>query len=481
VLATRGDRLALLRARFEGSGGDVGPSDVEFLQIIEVDLHGDAVAVVAFDPDDLHAAYVELDERYAAGEAAPHAAGWERNQRFWRALAARDWEKLAATFAPGFVLEDHRPLGLLASLSADDYVASVRALLDLRPDATLRLAHVLAIDDRRVLSVGRWAGGEPEGTFEIPVVNAVEFGPDGVRRWHFYNLDQLDEARTCYDRLRPDPLRIPPNAATRAMERFRDAGVAGDWGRFAALFPPAFHLVERRRMVHLEIDREQFLESFRPFFEMTSSTPVDEVLATRGDRLALCRSLWIGADGHSGLSEVEWLTILEVDDRGEPAAAVTFDTEDLAAARAELDRRYAAGEAAAHGRVAAGMGAFVRAIATRDWDAMSAVLSPDLVVNDHRPLGWETLRGSATYVESLKSLVDLAPDVRLRDDHMSFSDRVVLAVDTWVGTRDGGAFEAPRAVVFEFDVSGRVRGMDFYDPEQLEEARARFEAIAATG
>ena len=308
-----------------------------------------------------------------------------------------------------------------------------------------------------------------------------EFGPDGARRWHFYDLDQLDEARACYDRLRPDPLRIPPNAATRAVERCRDACVAGDWGRFAALFPPGFHLVERRRMVQLEIDREQYLESFRPFFEMTSSAPADEVLATRGDRVALCRNLWIGADRQAGPSEIEWLTILEVDDGGEPAAAVTFDTEDLDAARAELDRRYAAGEAAAHGRVAAGMGAFVRAISTKDWDAMRAVLSPDLVVNDHRPLGWETLHGPATYVESLKSLVDLAPDVRLRDDHMTFADRVALVVDTWVGTREGGPFEAPRAVVFGFDVSGRVRSMDFYDPEQLEEARARFEAIAATG
>jgi len=144
---------------------------------------------------------------YAAGEAAPYAAGWRESLRFWRALAARDWEQLVAVFAPDFVLEDHRPLGLLTSLSRDEYVASVRALLDLRPDATLRLTNVLAIGDRRSLAVGRWAGGEPEGTFEIPVVNAVEFGPDGTRRWHFYDLDQLDEAWSCYDPLRPDPLR----------------------------------------------------------------------------------------------------------------------------------------------------------------------------------------------------------------------------------------------------------------------------------
>jgi len=108
---------------------------------------------------------------------------------------------------------------------------------------------------------------------------------------------------------------------------------------------------------------------------------------------------------------------------------------------------------------------------------MSALLSPDLVVTDHRPLGWETLHGPATYVESLKSLVDLAPDVRLRNDHMSLSGRAALFVNTLVGTRECGAFEAPRAVVFAFDADGRIRSMDFYDPEQLAEARARFEEL----
>jgi len=56
----------------------------------------------------------------------------------------------------------------------------------------------------------------------------------------------------------------------------------------------------------------------------------------------------------------------------------------------------------------------VRGIAARDWDALRALFSPDLVVQDHRPLGWETMHGPGIYLESLRSLVDLAPDVRLR-------------------------------------------------------------------
>src|SRR5262249_42810753 len=156
VLATRGNRLMLGRYVWQGSDGHVGPSEIEYLSIIEVDDRGDHVAVVMFDPDDLDAAYAELDERYAAGEAAPYAAAWQTYLRLWRALAAQDWEQLVATFAPDFVIEDHRPVGLFTSFSRDEWVASARALFDLRPDTTVRLAHVLAIDDCRALTVGWW-------------------------------------------------------------------------------------------------------------------------------------------------------------------------------------------------------------------------------------------------------------------------------------------------------------------------------------
>ena len=53
---------------------------------------------------------------------------------------------------------------------------------------------------------------------------------------------------------------------------------------------------------------------------------------------------------------------------------------------------------------------FTRAFAERDWDALAARCAPDLVVHDHRLLGWGTLHGPAAYLEALRSLVELAPD-----------------------------------------------------------------------
>ena len=86
-------------------------------------------------------------------------------------------------------------------------MASIRALLDLRSDARLRVHHVLALDDRRSLTVIAWLGGEPEGTFDIPAVVVSEYGSDGLRRWDGYTLDQLDEAWARFAELGRRPAR----------------------------------------------------------------------------------------------------------------------------------------------------------------------------------------------------------------------------------------------------------------------------------
>jgi hypothetical protein len=202
VLATRGDRLALYRGSYEATDHVAGPSDAEWLGIIEVSPGGERIAAVLFDPDDLDAAWAELDARYGAGEAAPYAAAWEKWVRHTRAIAARDWEQLASVFVSDLVVEDHRPIGVLAVRSRDEYVASVRALVELRPDARLRVWHALALDDRRALTMVRWEGDEAEGAFDINSVVVTDYGPDGLRRREdLYGLDQLDAARARYAEL----------------------------------------------------------------------------------------------------------------------------------------------------------------------------------------------------------------------------------------------------------------------------------------
>jgi hypothetical protein len=72
LLATRGDRLALFHARWVFTEPGGGPSEIEFLQIWETDASGRIAGGVGFDPDDIDAAYAELEARYTALGAVRH-------------------------------------------------------------------------------------------------------------------------------------------------------------------------------------------------------------------------------------------------------------------------------------------------------------------------------------------------------------------------------------------------------------------------
>ena len=75
------------------------------LSVVEIDADERIAAVVVFDPDDIDAAFAELDARYLAGEAAAHAHTWSV---IARAYAAFNRHELPAT-TPDWVNIDHRP------------------------------------------------------------------------------------------------------------------------------------------------------------------------------------------------------------------------------------------------------------------------------------------------------------------------------------------------------------------------------------
>jgi hypothetical protein len=113
-IATRGERLALTRMRFEGDVDAGGGGDllIDYLVVDEVDGEGHSVAIVAFDPDDEDAAYAEVDARFEADPAAPQA----RPRVAWaRAVAQRDWDAVVAMCNPAFTQHDHRRLALLGT------------------------------------------------------------------------------------------------------------------------------------------------------------------------------------------------------------------------------------------------------------------------------------------------------------------------------------------------------------------------------
>ena len=74
VLATRGDRLVLGRLSFRGENRSVGTSEVEYVDVLEVDSAGLLVVDITFDPDDLDSAYAELEARSSLSTNAQSTA-----------------------------------------------------------------------------------------------------------------------------------------------------------------------------------------------------------------------------------------------------------------------------------------------------------------------------------------------------------------------------------------------------------------------
>ncbi len=482
LLATRGDRLALLRGGFEGTGGStsIGPSEIHVLTLIEVGADGRRVAQVRFDPDDLDAAYEELLTRYAAGEATEHPLIAAAQYRYARALSARDWEKLTSQFSRDFVMEDHRVLGMGTMHSGEEWVASQRSLLELRPDARLWLDHVV-VNGRASFVIGRWLGAERDGKFEIPFIAVQAVAADGrFDRWEIYDVEQLDIARARFAALAapPAPTRLIENTATRSLDRFVRAWAERDWNAVRTSYAPGFRSSDRRSLVRLDFDLDQHLEFQRPLFEMKSSRVVAEVLATRGDRLALTRVRTEVADDSVGPSEIPSLLVHEVDRDGQWLYIARFDADALDAAYAELDARYAAGEAARHPAMWAVVSGMGRAIRSRDWDRLTSYFSA-FVREDHRLLGAGRTNSIETYVAALRSLIDLRPDAFVRRKHLMLADRAALAVTSWLGRESEGEFEIPYVLVFEAGPDGRICREDAYDLDQLDAARARFAELAA--
>jgi class 3 adenylate cyclase len=473
LLATRGDRLALYRMRLSGSDGVAGPSEVPYLQIAESDASGKRSAGIAFGPDDLGAAYAELDARYHAGEAAPHARVWAGMQEFKRAFTERDWAALAARCSPEIVVHDRRLLGWETLHGPAAYLAALRSLVELAPDSQLRIDHVeMCAHGYLVITV--WEGTREGGAYEAPSLMVAELDAEGrIRRFDQYDLDRLDAARARYAELRSDPLRIPPNAATRVNDLHQQAIEAGDWDDLAQLVAPEMVFDDRRHGVQLTGDRDLFLASRR--VTARSARVSRTLLATAGDRLALFQTRWAGAL-EGGAFEAEMLTLLEVDANGRITAIIAFDPGDQRAASLELADRYFRSEEAREAPAASAE--LVRAVNAHDLVRLRAALPDDFYLHDNRRTGLGRLTGADAYVASLRAFLaetrDLTTDILY---HVAADERGSLSVGRMFGRlADGGAFEnvVVRLAVFR---AGRVVGLEVFEPEDLEVARARFEAL----
>lgn len=496
ILASLGEHLGLDRHVFTVEGlaeahlAGFGASDFDELSLLEVDERGHWIRLEVFAPDHLGEAIARLYQCHA--EQLPEGAERRRAAGIARSLAGfdgpMDLGRLEAAYHPKASTRDHRVLATWAAQDAAETLRHFSLQLELAPDFAGRYDDLLALAPQACVVQMTFFGTAHDsgGVFENPICILLTFDAEGlVSDAEVFEPEQAADALARFDALTggaagsPSP-RPFENAAARADRRLFERFHARDWAGIEALAAPDLVFDERRRMLHNRCGRDVWLEQFRVLFDVPASRFTTQLVATRGERLSLNLHCFTGevSGGGGPLAMDDHFALHEVDGGGRIVAIVLFDVEDEAAAYAELDARWRVGEGAEQASALAFLETFDAALARRDWEAVVAAYAPAFVGVDHRLVGWGTLRGAA-FVEAFRTLVALAPDVRLRWEHLRASRRGLLAQAIWLGTRDGGAFENPFLMVGEFGADGRILRADFYDVHHVGRAKKRFQEIEA--
>jgi hypothetical protein len=409
VIATRGGRLALSRARMSGRDQRPDAFHTETLLVVEINVDNRIVAHVAFDVDDIDAAFEELDNRYLAGQAAaehPHT-----------------WSVIAGTYAafnrqglvPDWVSVDHRRGSPFVS---GDLNATIRAARDLTPDLTIHIETVHRLGDLGAVVTNMSFCTSPEGfAAEWRMVQLLTVRGDRIDRIEIFDEADLDVALARFDEF-SRPVRRLENAASQVSERFLARFAARDWDALAANLATDYSSDDRRRIVNAGIrqGRDAEIENLRAAADVGFTYVTSAVIATRGERLVLTRMRSSGGDQRSEAFGIGLLVVIEINAEEQIAATVVFDLDDIDAAFAELDARYLAGEAAAYSQTWTVVAGGTAALNRRELPATA----PDWVAIDHRRVaafapgeaiayvraGWVLDQAITSYIEQVHRLND---------------------------------------------------------------------------
>ncbi len=257
---------------------------------------------------------------------------------------------------------------------------------------------------------------------------------------------------------------VPANAAAMTYARWHELAEAREWDAAAELLAPDVTVHDSRSRVTL--DRAELLRDVRSSLADGLRTTF-ELLATRGDRLALVHVRWTGGVAHSTEFELEALQLTEIDVLGRVTTTIIFEANAVEAAVAELDRRYVVGEAADFTEDVSVVLGWIGLYNERDWYRYGELLTPDFRVVDHRPAGWGEIDGPG-YLTVLQGMAELTPDIRADVLTLDVTPGHGLSLIRAHGTSvTGGAVEIGLVMEHEI-VDGRLRRVEIYPAERLD-------------
>lgn len=464
VIATRGARLALVRTR--SSGPDRAPDGVltEELGVVEINSDNQMAAYVTFDPGDFDSAIAELDARYAAGEAAPHAGTWQVITRGYAAVNRNEIPGMT----PDSVFVDHRAV---IATEREDLTGYLPALWDLTPDVRVYVEAVHRLNERGAV-ITHTARGTSEEGFDAEWRTTIVGITDGnlYRRVEVFDEADLDAALARFDELHQQAPRLQ-NTASQVSDRFLAHFAARNWDAMAEMTADDFSSDDRRRVVGagVQLGRDADIDNMKAWADIGIAKMTSHVIATRGDRLFLGRTRFFGPEQGPDTFHSEVLGLVEIDTENRVVARVVFDTNDLDAAFEELDARYLAGEAAAHAHtwslLMAGDAALNRyeiPAHTEDWvniDHRRATAFPPGDLIGYLRAGWDFARDIKNHILAVHRM----------------NDRGAVVTHWAHGTMENGSdVEWREIALFTFEGDLVSRG-ELFDEADLDTAIARFE------
>jgi DNA-binding SARP family transcriptional activator len=464
VIAIRGERLALTRICSSNRNPRHGEFGVEMLGIAEIDTDERIAAHVVFDLDDIDAAFAELDARYLAGEAAPHARTWSVIMQGFASLNRRE---LPPT-TPDWVNIDHRRATAFAPGDANEYI---RAAWDLTKNLDSYVEDVHRLSDLGAVVAHAGRGTSLEGFHaEWGLVSVFTVEGDLVSRAEMFDEADIDAALAHFEELQPQAPRLE-NVASRMIERYQACFAARDWAALAELLADDIIVDDRRHVVNAGVrhGRDVHVADLQAAAEVGAETISSTAIATRGERLALTRVRTFNRGLTPGEFGAEMLGIGDLDADDRMTALVSFDIDDIDAAFEELDARYLAGEAAAHAHtwsvIARNCAAFNRhELPTTDW-----------VTIDHRrlaPIDASDLQAA------IRAVWDLTPDLGTHIEvvHRLSSFGAVVTYSAKGTSLDG--LDAEWRMIELLAVEGdRISRCEWFDEADLDTALARFDEL----
>ena len=347
VVATRGDRLALLDLALHTDLGDD-----RVLGLVEAGPSLDhVISYVVYGPDQLAKAAVELDRRYLATLSPELAAAYRAPAAFNHARnpggSANDVDAL---LAPDYEMIDHRSFGwptmdrstvMDRFLSSDDtgWVGFAR--------------EILAHDEHGTVAVIDVTTTSPPSHRVFPVVQTVVDGLIARSETFAEGDEQAALARFAELAAAAPPAPPSVNACAQAMVEMERRYAAQDWEGLSALMSPDVVMVSHMSgpSSRHQVGRDEAVDGLRSRFGVGFQPVPMELQEVRGDRHALAVFKWVTDDGL--VSDRFGVAALGLD--GLLEEAHTFDIEDRAGAVAMLNMLWQSDSGSEpHARVPAG-------------------------------------------------------------------------------------------------------------------------------